>query len=126
MTGAAILDTHAMFKRLAATGMPEPQAEVVVDLIRERQEQVVTREVLRYELDALEDRLSGRVDDLDRGLSTRIDQAENNLRGRIDALEKRIDRLDQRIDTLGKDLIIRLGGMLAAAVVIVGALVALF
>jgi hypothetical protein len=98
---AATLDTHAMVKRLVATGMPKAQAEAVVEIVSEGHEaakaELVTREVLRYELALVEERLN-----------------------------KRMDALDARIGTLDKDLTIRLGGMLAAAIAIIGALVALF
>jgi hypothetical protein len=90
---ASLLDTHAMVKRLVGTGMPEPQAEAVTELLKESHEaaleRFVTRETLRYELALVE------------------------------------ERLNKRIDALDKDLTIRPGGMLAAAVVIVGALVAI-
>jgi chaperonin cofactor prefoldin len=145
---AASLDTHRMFKRLVGTGMPEPQAEVVVDLIRERQEQFVSRDVLRYELGALDERLGKRIDALERDVAARFEAFERNisarfeaaerdaldrdralrqeLGGRIDALEKRIERLEVRVETLGKDLTIRLGGMMAVGMTVVAALVAIF
>jgi chaperonin cofactor prefoldin len=167
---AASLDTHRMFKRLVGTGMPEPQAEVVVDLIRERQEQFVSRDVLRYELGALDERLGKRIDALERDVAARFDALERDvaarfeafernisarfeaaerdaldrdralrqelggridvlkqeLGGRIDALEKRIERLEVRVETLGKDLTIRLGGMMAVGMTVVAALVAIF
>lgn len=141
-----MLDTHSMFKRLASTGMPEPQAEVVVDLIRERQEQYVSRDVLRFELAAAEERLSRRIDALETrqkqmeirldGLEQRMDRLEqrmdrleqrmDRLEQRMDALEERVGRLELRIETLGRDLTIRLGAMMAASIGLVGALVAIF
>jgi hypothetical protein len=88
MTGA-VLDTHRMVKQLVGTGMPEAQAEAVVDLVKETHDHQVTRDVLRYELALVE------------------------------------ERLGKRIDLLDKELTLRLGSMLAAAVVLVGALVAI-
>lgn len=97
MTEAPTLDTYRMVKRLVGRGMPEQQAETVVDFVRERHEEAVTREVLRYELALLEERLS-----------------------------ERLDGLEQRVTSLDKDLTTCLAGMLAAAVALVGALVAIF
>lgn len=70
--------------------MPEAQAEVVVDLVKEAHAQQVTRDALRYELALIE------------------------------------ERLGKRIDLLDKELTLRPGSMLAAAVVPVGTLVAIF
>jgi hypothetical protein len=68
----AILDTHGMVKRLVGTGMPEAQAEAVVELVKETHEQLVTREVLRYELALVEERLNKRIDTLDKELTIRL------------------------------------------------------
>jgi hypothetical protein len=108
----AVLDTHRIVKRLTATGMPEAQAEAVADIVKEGHEatkaEVTTREILRYELALVEERLNRRAD-------------ESEAR-----TGKHLEMLGARISVLDKDLTIRLGGMLAASVAIVGTMVALF
>lgn len=93
-----------MVKRLVGSGMVEPQAEAVVDLIKQAHDEVATREVLKYELALVEERIAAR----------------------FTGVERRIDGVEGKVHSLGKDLTIRLGGMLAAAVALVGALVAIF
>ena len=53
-------DTHAYFKSLTAAGMPEAQAEVVARRETVRNDDLVTKEYLKKELELIESRLTNK------------------------------------------------------------------
>ena len=141
----ATIDTLKIAKRFREAKTDEERAEAFAEGLREVHEsrvgELVTKaelalavERLERRIDGIEARLGARIDGVEARLSARIDGVEAPLGARIDGVEAqlgaRIDgveaQLGARIDALGKDLTIRLGWMLAAAVVLVGALVAIF
>jgi tetrahydromethanopterin S-methyltransferase subunit G len=148
---AASLDTHKLVKELTATGFTEEQAEALtrallvgreLDLSHLATEAGVAEQARR--LDQKIDRVYGEFDrkidavhaELDRkigGLDRKIDAVHAELDRKIDALDRKIDavraELERRIDgiradmeVLKRDMTIRLGAMIAAAVVLITAL----
>ena len=141
---ALSLDTHKLVKELTATGFSEEQAEAVtravlvgreLDLSHLATEAGVAAEVRRLEqrIDEQVRRLELRIDEVDRKIDAvhaELDRKIDRLDRKIDAvqaeLNRKIDRLDAKIDAvradlevLRRDMTIRLGAMIAAAVVLV-------
>jgi hypothetical protein len=113
-------------KDLEAAEFTTRQAEAVARLWQRGREadvaELATKQdvaLLRADLALTRAELERRIDGVEAGLGRRIDGVET-------ALGRRADRLENRIETLGQQLTIRLGLMLAAAVSLVGGLVALF
>jgi chromosome segregation ATPase len=152
---AATIDTLRLAKRFKEVKLSEEQAELLAETFREAHEaelaEVASKAdlaILREELGRRIDALDAKIDAVEAKLGHRIDELEAKLERQIDALDakidavearlgrriddveaklgRRIDGLDAKIDGLEARLTIRLGGMLAAAVVLVGALVAIF
>src|SRR5476649_1660217 len=120
MTVPIHINTLEYSRKLAAAGIPPPQADAQVqalydvlaqslvvapdDLTLLRTDILARIDVVKVELnariDALEQTLSARIDALEQSLSARIDALEQSLSARIDAIETRIDALERRIDAL--------------------------
>ena len=107
----AALDTLSFVRRLEKAGVPRDQAEAHAEAVLAlATDELATKfdiQELRAELRELELRLTGRIDQLD----AKIDQVEARLNARTDQLESRMT--------------VRLGGMIAAGIAIVAALVKL-
>jgi hypothetical protein len=124
-------DTLKLARDLRDRGkLTAEQAEgIAASLVDAFQDNVATKsdlQELRTDLiarvGAMDARPNKRIDALDLRPSNRIDALDARLSGRIDALDA---RFSGRIDALGKDLTIRLGGMLVVAVGAMAALVKL-
>jgi hypothetical protein len=144
----ATIDTLRLAKRFKEAKLTEEQAELLAETFRETREaelaQMATkadlallREELVRRIDGIAADLGRRIDGIAADLGRRIDGLEADLGRRIDGVEaamgslderlgRRIDGLEGKLDGIEARLTVRLGGMLAAAVVLVGALVALF
>ena len=116
---AATIDTLKHAKRFREAKTDEERAEAFADGLREVYESRVGDAVTKAELALAVERLERRIDGVEARFEAKIDE----LGARLDA---KIDGVEARLDALGKDLTIRLGLMLAAAVTIVGGLVAIF
>ena len=123
---AATLDTRQLARRFKEAGVPEAQAEVFLDAMLEMRgtdfSELVTKADLRAELAELRTELRTEIGRLER----RMDALDNRLGGLEQRLEQQAASLDQKLVQLEQRLTIRLGSMIAAAVVLVGALVAIF
>ena len=79
---------------------------------------------LKERMDKLEgrmDKLEERMDKLEERMD-RLEQRMDKLEERMDRLEQRIDKLEARVEQLGLQLTVRMGGMITAAVVVLGVL----
>lgn len=116
---AVVFDTLILSRKLAAAGMPTDQAQGVAAAFAETLgEQIVTQRDLRD----TEQRLEARIREVDSRLGTRIDNLEKHVDGRFRELET---NLRAEIRAAEQRQTIRLGGMIAAAIVLLGVLVKL-
>jgi hypothetical protein len=108
-------DTHAYVKDLVAAGVPEAQAEVHARVLADSVfTTLATKEdiaALKVDLAALEGRLDVRFKDLEQRVDLRFKEQEA--------------RFDARLKDLELRLTLRVGGMLAASVAAMAALVKL-
>ena len=130
---ALSLDTHKLVKELTATGFSEEQAEAVTrailvgrepDLSHLATEAGVAAEVRRLEqrideVDRKIDQLDRKIDTVHAELNRKIDTVQAELNRRIDRLDAKIDAVRADLEVLRRDMTIRLGAMIAAAVVLV-------
>jgi len=130
---AVVFDTLILSRKLTAAGMPIDQAQGVAAALADTLgEQIVTQLDLRE----TEQRLDGRLREVEariREIEARIREVDIRLGTRIDTLEKHVDGRFRELETNLRSEIraaeqrrtIRLGGMIAAAIVLVGLLVKL-
>jgi hypothetical protein len=105
-------DTHAFVKRRTATGVPEPQAEVHAQAIAD----LVNDELpTKRDLEALRIATKQDLAELEARLGNELSQLELRLRSES---EKSLRESELR-------LTLRLGGLIAAAIAIVAAIVKL-
>jgi hypothetical protein len=107
---AATIDTLKLAKRFREAGVPEAQAEVFADSLRE------LRETELGELATKQDVALVRAAVESSGNSLKAELREEVLK-----LERQIDGLENRIEGLGQRLTIRLGLMIGAGVAILAA-----
>jgi hypothetical protein len=151
----ATIDTLRLAKRFKEAKLTDEQAELLAETFRETHEAELSQVATKADLALLREELSRRIDAIAADLGRRIDAIAADLGHRIDGVEaamasleerlgrridgveaamasleerlgRRIDGLEAKLAGLEARLTIRLGGMLAAAVVLVGALVAIF
>jgi multidrug resistance efflux pump len=103
----ATIDTLRLAKRFKEAKLTEEQAELLAETFRETREAELAQMATKADLALLREELVRRID----GVAA-------DLGRRIDGVEAKLDGIEAR-------LTVRLGGMLAA-VVLVGALVAIF
>ncbi len=130
---AIAFDTLEFVKRLRAANFSEAQAEAMVEAIAA----VVTEQLatkgdiaeLRLEIEAVKRELKGDIDAVKRELKAEIDAVRRDLGAEIGTIRRdlgtEIDAVRREIKDTEYRLTIRLGGMLAAAVAVVAALVKL-
>jgi len=121
-----VSDTLILSRKLAAAGMPADQAQGVAAALAETLGgQIVTQRDLRE----MEQRLDGRIRDVEARLGTRIDQLETKMDARFREVDGRFRELETNlraeIRAVEQRQTIRLGGMIAAAIVLLGVLVKL-
>jgi hypothetical protein len=136
----AVLDTHRIVKRLRDAGLPEAHAEVRTDILRETREldlsQLATKAdvaalkgELRSDFAELRAELKGDLAALRADLNGDSEALRGELRGDIAALRAElkadIEALRGEMKLLEQRMTIKLGGMLIAAVAVVGALLRL-
>ena len=101
-------DTLAATQKLQDSSFERQQAEGIIGVIVDAQQNLVTKD----DLNQVEDRLTGKIDALGvrlggdiKALSGKIDAVEDRLTGKIDAQGVRLDGdikvLDGKIDALG-------------------------
>jgi len=115
MNTAFAFDTHSFVKQLVSTGFTEEQAETQVRLLSEVLEaQLSTKaDVARVDTHVLE--LKRDMKEMETGLKRDMKEMETGLKRDMKEMEMRLKH----------DLTLRLGGMMAASVAVVAALVKL-
>jgi DNA anti-recombination protein RmuC len=96
-----LIDTRKAFRQLQEEGgFTQEQADAIVDVFAEADEQVATRsdlEQLRQELEDTEDRLRNHIDTVEGRLGEQIDTVEGRLREQIETVD---GRLGEQIETV--------------------------
>ena len=108
-TMALTFDTLQYAKKLQKAGVTEEQAEIQVELLQQQN-------------NAFNDWIDNNLvtkQDLKQGLEI----LENRVNNHFNELNNRINELNNRITEMGYQITIRLGGMIAAAVLILGVLI---
>jgi len=112
---AIAFDTLEFVKRLRAANFTEAQAEAMAEAIAA----VVTDQLAtKADLQELRRELGGDINELRRHLDAGLEAGRRDLETQIEAVRREIKESEYRVT-------IRLGGMLAAAIAIVAALVKL-
>lgn len=106
---SATVDTLKLARRFRDAGMPEPQAEVFAEALRETQEGGLAQLATRRDIEDLGARL---------GLMNASFATKAELREEVLKLEHKLDTMEHR-------LTIKLGGMMVVAVGVVAAFVKL-
>jgi len=109
MTVPIHINTLEYSRKLAAAGIPPPQADaqaqalydvLAQSLVVAPDDLTLLRTDILARIDVVKVELNARIDALEQSLSARIDALEQSLSARIDAIETRIDALERRIDAL--------------------------
>ena len=110
MSGALVaFDTLRYAKKLKEVGVPEAQAEVQAEALREQSEVVQ---------DFIEQNLATKGD-----LKRLEKEMKTELRTVEERLTSRINETNSRINEMGYKITMRLGSMLVAGIVVLGALI---
>jgi uncharacterized membrane protein YheB (UPF0754 family) len=95
----ALIDTRKAFRRLQEQGgFTDDQADAIVDVLTDVDEQVATRgdiDRLDERIDEVESHLTQRIDEVESRLTQQIDEVESRFTQQIDEVES---RLTQRIE----------------------------
>ena len=105
----AIFDTHAYVKRLVAAGMPEPQAEIIAD---EQRSLIDNKLATKQDIKALEVGLRRDIKQLEAAIKHDTAEIRRDMK-------ERESELKRDIDDVKRDLTIRMGGMMVAAVIVI-------
>ena len=110
MSGALVaFDTLRYAKKLKEVGVPEAQAEVQAEALREQSE--VVQEFIEQNLAT-----KGDLKWLEKEMKTELRTVEERLTNRINETNSRINEMSYKIT-------IRLGGMLVAGIIVLGVLI---
>ena len=112
----AKLDTLTASRKLKRTGMPEPQADIVVEVVNDAMTDLVTKEYLKVELhrsfteferkiDKRFDKIDERFDKIDERfekIDGKFEKIEGKFGSRFEKIDADINELKLRIAELGK------------------------
>ncbi|QGY27922.1 hypothetical protein [Pantoea cypripedii] len=105
----AMMNTHKAYKSLQQAGVEERQAEVLVEIFAEmQQEHSLTKVDLAQAMEGVVqgqqalnqrvDRLEERVDLFEKNVNERFDLIEKNIDSRFALVDKRFEKIDARFD----------------------------
>src|SRR5471030_2208390 len=113
MTVPIHINTLEYSRKLAAAGIPPPQADaqaqalydvLAQSLVVAPDDLTLLRTDILARIDVVKVELNARIDALEQSLSARIDALEQSLSARIDAIETRIDALENYVRARFKTL----------------------
>ncbi len=111
-------DTRKYVRHIMNSGMPEAQADALVDLLNASFENAVTDDDLKHSLDGLESAVNSYADKLSKGdrkffvqyaiklvgqLRTDVNQLRTDMNSRFDGVDKRFDNVFQELANARKD-----------------------
>ena len=89
----AKLDTLATSRKLEKSGMPEPQAEAVVEVVNDTMNDLVTKEYLTVELDRS-------FNEFERKIDHKLDERFGKVDGKFDKIDVRFEKIDVRFEKI--------------------------
>ena len=98
-------DARKYMRRITASGMPQAQADALVDLLNAALENVVTKDDIKHSLDGLEASVKSYADKLSKDdreflitfTTTMVDQLRADMNARFDELGKRVDKIGEEL-----------------------------
>ena len=98
-------DTRKYMRHIAASGMPQAQADALVDLLNAALENVVTKDDIKHSLDGLEASVKSYADKLSKNdreflitfTTNMVDQLRADMNARFDELGKRVDKIGEEL-----------------------------
>ena len=98
-------DARKYMRRITASGMPQAQADALVDLLNAALENVVTKDDIKHSLDGLEASVKSYADKLSKDdrefliafTTTMVDQLRADMNARFDELGKRVDKVGEEL-----------------------------
>jgi hypothetical protein len=123
---------YSLYDALVSINVPDEKAKAVIDAMeREMMDKLATKadlshstELLSRDIRLVEERLSDRMITLDERLSNRMDVLGKKVADDFQAFESRLAiHLKSELGELKHAMTLRLGGMIAGTVLLVGALV---
>lgn len=91
----AMLDTLAASRKLEETGLPEPQAGAVVEVVNDAMKNLVTKEYLKAELDS-------RFSKFERKINRKLDERFAKVDEKFEKMDTNFNELKLSIAELGK------------------------
>ncbi|MDX1540336.1 MAG: coiled-coil domain-containing protein [Geminicoccaceae bacterium] len=131
------LDTHELVKELIGAGFTEEQAEAVTRAVVAARDLDLSHLATKDDLEALEQRLRGEIESLRDEMHREIEALRREMQQEIGALRSEMQQeigalrnemrtgdasLRAELEILKRDMTIRLGAMIAAAVALITAL----
>ena len=89
----AMLDTLAASRKLEESGMPEPQAGVVVEVMNDAVKNLVTKEYLKAELDS-------RFSKFERKIDRKLDERFGEVEGKFGKMDEKFEKTNANINEL--------------------------
>ncbi len=96
----AMLDTLAASRKLEESGMPEPQAEAVVEVVNDAMKDLVTKKYLKIEFERNFKKFERKID---RKLDERfgkIDERFGEIDERFRGIDERLGKMDEKFDKI--------------------------
>ena len=93
----AMLDTLAASRKLEESGMPEPQAGVVVEVVNDAMKNLVTKECLKVELDR---RFSKSERKIERMIDRKFDERFGEVDGKFGQMEGKFEQMDAKFEKI--------------------------
>ena len=88
-------DTHRHIKEFVKAGMPEPQAEAVVDLVRKSRDYDLSKLATKDQIVLLDQKIESSIKELDQ----KIEFARAESKADIERVEQRISHIEEKMAT---------------------------
>ncbi|MYA36728.1 MAG: hypothetical protein F4Y34_08700 [Gammaproteobacteria bacterium] len=93
----AMLDTLAASRKLEESGMPEPQAGAVVEVMNDAVKNLVTKEYLKTELDS---RFSKFERKIERKIDRKFEEHFGEVDGKLGKMDENFEKVDERFEKI--------------------------
>ena len=98
-------DARKYMRRITASGMPQEQADALIELLNAALENVVTKDDIKHSLDGLEASVKSYADKLSKNdreflitfTTNMVDQLRADMNARFDELGKRVDKIGEEL-----------------------------
>ncbi len=89
----AMLDTLAASRKLEESGMPEPQAGAVVEVVNDAMKNLVTKQHLKIELDRSFKKFERKID-------RKLDERFGTVEEKFEKMDERFEKMDERFEKM--------------------------